>query len=48
MASVITRSNHPDALWPGVLEWFGLNYDSSRTSGRSSSTGWTASSPPSA
>jgi hypothetical protein len=27
MASVITRSNHPDALWPGVLEWFGLNYD---------------------
>lgn len=27
MASVITRSNHPDGLWPGVLEWFGLNYD---------------------
>lgn len=27
MAAVITRSNHPDALWPGVLEWFGLNYD---------------------
>ena len=27
MASVITRSNHPDALWPGVLEWFGLEYD---------------------
>ena len=27
MASVITRSNHPDALWPGVREWFGLNYD---------------------
>lgn len=27
MAGVITRSNHPDALWPGVLEWFGLNYD---------------------
>lgn len=27
MASVITRSAHPDALWPGVLEWFGLNYD---------------------
>ena len=27
MAAVITRSNHPDALWPGVLEWFGLEYD---------------------
>lgn len=27
MAAVITRSTHPDALWPGVLEWFGLNYD---------------------
>lgn len=27
MAAVITRSNHPDGLWPGVLEWFGLNYD---------------------
>ncbi len=27
MAAVITRSAHPDALWPGVLEWFGLNYD---------------------
>lgn len=27
MAAVITRSNHPDALWPGVLEWFGLNYE---------------------
>lgn len=27
MAAVITRSNHPDALWPGVLTWFGLNYD---------------------
>ena len=27
MASVITRSAHPDALWPGVLEWFGLNYE---------------------
>ncbi len=27
MAAVITRSSHPDALWPGVLEWFGLNYD---------------------
>lgn len=27
MATVITRSAHPDALWPGVLEWFGLNYD---------------------
>ena len=27
MAAVITRSNHPDGLWPGVLEWFGLNYE---------------------
>jgi hypothetical protein len=27
MAGVITRSNHPDALWPGVKAWFGLNYD---------------------
>ncbi len=27
MAAVITRSSHPDALWPGVLEWFGLTYD---------------------
>lgn len=27
MAAVITRSNHPDALWPGVLQWFGLNYE---------------------
>lgn len=27
MAAVITRSNHPDALWPGVLEWFGLEYE---------------------
>lgn len=27
MAATITRSNHPDALWPGVLTWFGLNYD---------------------
>lgn len=26
MAGVITRSNHPDALWPGVKAWFGLNY----------------------
>lgn len=23
---VITRSNHPDALWPGVKAWFGKNY----------------------
>lgn len=23
---VITRSAHPDALWPGVFEWFGLSY----------------------
>jgi len=27
MATVITRSAHPDALWPGVLQWFGLNYE---------------------
>lgn len=27
MAAVITRSNHPDMLWPGVLEIFGLEYD---------------------
>lgn len=27
MASVITRSSHPDFLWPGVLEIFGLTYD---------------------
>jgi hypothetical protein len=27
MAGVITRSSHPDALWPGVLEWFGMTYD---------------------
>ena len=24
--SAITRSAHPDALWPGVFEWFGLSY----------------------
>lgn len=24
--AVITRSAHPDALWPGVFEWFGLSY----------------------
>lgn len=23
----ILRSNHPKALWPGVLAWFGLSYD---------------------
>lgn len=23
---VITRSNHPDALWPGVKAWFGKDY----------------------
>ena len=27
MATVITRSAHPDMLWPGVLEIFGLNYE---------------------
>jgi hypothetical protein len=27
MAAVITRSNHPDMLWPGILEIFGLTYD---------------------
>jgi len=25
-AGVITRATHPDALWPGVKAWFGLNY----------------------
>lgn len=25
-AGVITRSAHPDALWPGVKDWFGLTY----------------------
>lgn len=24
---VITRSNHPDALWPGVKAWYGKQYD---------------------
>lgn len=24
--TAITRSAHPDALWPGVFEWFGLSY----------------------
>lgn len=27
MAAVITRSNHPDLLWPGVEDIFGLDYD---------------------
>lgn len=26
VAGVITRSAHPEALWPGVKDWFGLNY----------------------
>lgn len=26
MPGIITRSSHPDALWPGVKEWFGLQY----------------------
>lgn len=26
MAGVITRSNHPDALWPGVKAWYGKSY----------------------
>ncbi len=26
-AGIITRSAHPDALWPGVKAWFGLSYD---------------------
>lgn len=26
MAGVITRSNHPDALWPGVKSWYGKTY----------------------
>lgn len=27
MAGVITTGNHPAALWPGVREWFGRNYN---------------------
>jgi len=27
MAGVITRSNHPSALWPGVFAWFGQKYN---------------------
>lgn len=26
-AGIITRSSHPEALWPGVKSWFGLSYD---------------------
>lgn len=26
MAGVITRSNHPDSLWPGVKAWYGKRY----------------------
>lgn len=26
-AGIITRSLHPDALWPGVKAWFGLEYE---------------------
>ena len=26
-AGIITRSAHPDALWPGVKAWFGMEYD---------------------
>lgn len=25
-AGIITRSAHPEALWPGVKQWFGLEY----------------------
>lgn len=25
--SVISRGNHPKALWPGIHAWFGLSYD---------------------
>lgn len=25
-AGIITRSAHPEALWPGVKDWFGLSY----------------------
>lgn len=25
-AGIITRSSHPEALWPGVRSWFGLSY----------------------
>lgn len=27
MTGVISRSNHPKALWPGIQEWFGMSYD---------------------
>ena len=27
VAGVITRSAHPEALWPGVKKWFGIKYD---------------------
>lgn len=27
MATPITRSSHPDAMWPGVFEWFGVTYE---------------------
>ena len=27
-AGVITRSAHPDALWPGIRAWFGMSYES--------------------
>jgi hypothetical protein len=27
VAGIITRSAHPDALWPGVKAWFGMEYD---------------------
>ena len=27
MVGTITRSNHPSALWPGVLAWFGQKYN---------------------
>ncbi len=26
MPGIITRSNHPDALWPGVKSWYGKSY----------------------
>lgn len=26
-AGIIVRSNHPEALWPGVKAWFGMEYE---------------------
>lgn len=28
MTGLISRGNHPKALWPGIQAWFGMSYDS--------------------